>query len=238
MRPLPLLLLLSACLPLSLSAGPKPEPLPAGVFRGLLAGDGRPLVFVALNDRMTLAYDEAGGSLLHAWRGKVVPLDRGTVAAPAAAPGATARFRPEGLEYHRRDARSPWAVRGPKGNIPVTVGFAGAGLKGGLPSLRFTLRLAGGARVSVEETPMFDDHYGDAGLFRNFEVKGLPPGDTLRLDLSGRGLPATWGGGGDGGLAEAAGKTFLVQSADGETPLKVTWSDPAAGREPARGGGW
>ena len=69
-------------------------------------------------------------------------------------------------------------------------------------------------------------------------MAGLPAGTALRLDLGGTGLPESWGGGGDGALAEEEGRRCLVQGRDGLTPLKVTWSEAPAAGDPSFGGGW
>lgn len=198
-----------------------------GPFRGFLEGEPSPMIFLPAGKEMTLAYDERGGSLFLAWKGTADPL-----------PGPGNRFRPSGAVRHRRSASSPWSVRGPKGIIPVTVTFKSLRTRGPLTTLEWTLGLPGGRAVSVAETPAFDDHYGDAGLFREFAVAGLPEGATLRLDLTGTGLPESWGGGGDGALAEEEGRRLLVQSRDGMTPVKVTWSERPSPGDPAHGGGW
>lgn len=76
----------------------------------------------------------------------------------------------------------------------------------------------------VSERPEFDDHYGDNALFRNFEVTGIPAGMTLRLEVGGRGMAETWGGGATGQVIREGDRYFLLQELDGETPLKVSWS--------------
>lgn len=205
-------------------AAPAPSPKP---FRGFLEGEASPMIFLPAGKGMTLAYDERGGSLFLAWKGKAEAL-----------PGPGGRFKPAGAVCHRRTAASPWTVRGPKGIQPVTVTLKSLQAHGSLTALEWTLALPGGLRVAVVETPSYDDHYGDAGLFREFAVAGLPEGMTLRLDLTGTGMPESWGGGGEGALAEEEGRRFLVQSRDGTTPLKVNWSDAPASGDPAWGGGW
>lgn len=193
------------------------------VFRGELADEPGPVIIMTLNPQMSLAYDERGGSLLLAWKGK---------ADAVAGSGAIRQYKPSGPVYHRRANPTPWSLRGPKGDVPVTVAFEGAGPHGDLASLSWSLRLSDGRRITVRETPMFDDHYGDNGLFRTFTVAGIPKGMTLRLDLGGRGMAESWGGGGDGGLVEESGRRFLEQASDGTTPLKVTWSQPAGAADP------
>jgi hypothetical protein len=118
------------------------------------------------------------------------------------------------------------------------VRFEGISARGDLAALEWSLRLPDGRSIRVTEVPMYDDHYGDDGLFRNFEVNGIPAGHSVRLDLGGRGMPETWGGGADGGIAVEAGRRLLVQEADGQTPLKVTWSDPRAPGEAAPEASW
>lgn len=215
--------------------------LPPGVFLGSLEGEESPMVFLAFNKRMTAAYDERGGSLFLAWDGPAAPSANPT-AGPAQGPmppGTSAapvrRYAASGPVYHRRLNPSPWSVRGPKGNIPVTVAFAGVSAHGELAALSWTLRLPDGRKIAVREVPTFDNHYGDNGLFRTFTVTGIPAGMAVRLDLGGRGMEATWGGGGTGGVAEERGRPFFVQEADGESPLKVTWSAAPALGVPALG---
>lgn len=221
----PLFVLISA---FAAGAGSPGSPtLPDGVLRGLLAGDGTPCLFITLDPEMSLAYDELGGSLLLAWKGRPVP-DPSPGPAPA---GGRKTYRAEGAVYHRRSSRAPWEAIGPKGNQPVTVTFKGISERRSLRVIAWRLGLPGGKSVSVEEVPMFDDHYGDPGVFRNFTVTGLPPGLALRLSLAGRGLPETWGGGGEGGLQGSGDSLSFRQDRDGETPLKVTWS-PASGAAP------
>lgn len=38
--------------------------------------------------------------------------------------------------------------------------------------------------VTLSEPPVFDDHYGNPGLYRSFEMNGLPKGYELTLLLS------------------------------------------------------
>lgn len=197
--------------------------LDSWVFRGGLAGEQGPMILMVLNPQMSLAYDERGGSLLLAWKGK---------ADAVAGSGPIRNYKASGPVYHRRANPAPWSLRGPKGDVKVTVAFEGVAPLGELASLAWSLRLSDGRRISVRETPMFDDHYGDNGLFRNLAVAGIPKGMTLRLELDGRGMAETWGGGGDGGIVEEGGRRYLEQATDGETPLKVTWSRPAGAADP------
>jgi hypothetical protein len=213
------------CFSASSAASSPKAAAPAWAFRGILAGEEIPAVFLALNDGMSLAYDERGGSLLLAWKGKPVP------EAPSAGPspaGTLPRYRASGPVYHRRSASAPWSVGGPKGNIPVSISLQGVSAEGDLAAVTWRLSLPGKRIVTVKEVPMFDDHYGDPGVFRNFSVTGLPQGTSLRLSLAGRGMPVTWGGGGEGGLAGEGDSLAFVQGRDGETPLKATWSPEAA----------
>lgn len=193
------------------------------VFRGALAGEPGAFILMTLNPEMSLAYDERGGSLLLAWKGK---------ADAVAGSGAIREYKASGPVYHRRTNPSPWSLRGPKGDVPVTIAFEGVAPHGGLASLAWSLRLRDGRRISVRETPMFDDHYGDNGLFRTFTVAGIPKGMVLRLELGGSGMAEAWGGGGDGGIVEESGRKYLEQASDGSTPLKVTWSQPAGAADP------
>jgi hypothetical protein len=220
------------------------------VFRGSL--EGRPgLVFLALHIHMTVAYDTAGCSLFLAWKGKA---ETETGPMPAG-PGSAAwgpEYRAAGPVYHKRINPSPWSLRGPQGNVPVTVRMAAAEPAGEQARLEYILTFsAGGAAksakavkpikplkagkagrqgkaaqaIKVVETPEFDDHYGDNALFRTFEVTGIPAGMSLRLELGGRGMTETWGGGAVGRVEKEGDRFFLVQELDGATPLKVTWSE-------------
>jgi hypothetical protein len=240
-------------------AGPSSEASPpakdpaARVFRGILEGEASPMVFLAVGKSMVLAYDERGGSLFQAWNGKALPASgpgssaRSAGAAPKAGKGAlataspaasTTAFRASGAVFHRRTNARPWEVRGPGGKVKVTVALEGVSARGDLAALEWILRLPDGRSIRVTEVPMFDDHYGDEGLFRNFTVTGIPPGHSVRLDLDGRGMPETWGGGGDGGIVMEGGRRYFVQEADGQTPLKVTWSRPLEPGEAAPAASW
>jgi hypothetical protein len=220
--PAPAAFLALACL-----SAPGARAAPAQAFRGFLESEASPMIFLPAGTGMTLAYDVRGGSLFLAWKGRAEPV-----------PGPGGGYRAAGTVYHRRASAYPWSVRGPKGILPVTVALKGLKSRGSLAVLEWELGLPGGRKVRVTELPRYDDHYGDPGLFREFEVAGLPEGMALRLDLTGTGLPESWGGGGDGALAEEDGRRLLVQSRDGTTPLKVNWSDHPASGDPALGGGW
>ena len=218
------------------AVGEPPRGAPAPwVFRGLL--DDKPVIFMILRPDMTLAYDEAGCSLYRAWKGGPRLLDE-----PAA--GSARAYRADGADYHIRRSASPWSVRGPSGNVPVTVRFEGltgeggtAGLAPGKPmpgniidkqmavTLNYSLLLPGGGRIRVRETPAFEDHYGDRGIFRRISMFGIPPRLEVRLQLSGKGMPESWGGGANGAPRQEAGVWLLFQAEDGEAPLKVTWSE-------------
>jgi hypothetical protein len=211
------------------------------VFRGSL--EGRPgLVFLALHTHMTVAYDTAGCSLFLAWKGGA---ETETGPMPAA-PGSVdwgPEYRAAGPVYHKRINPSPWTLRGPQGNVPVTVRLAAAEPAGEQARLEYVLTVgAGGAAkplkagkaggkgkaaqaIKVVETPEFDDHYGDNALFRTFEVTGIPAGMSLRLELGGRGMTETWGGGAVGRVEREGDRFYLAQELDGATPLKVTWSE-------------
>lgn len=256
-----LALLAVAALPSAVLPGqaPRAVPSPGSVasadapsspaFRGFLEGEASPMVFLAIAEGMTLAYDEQGGSLFLAWNGKARPASGpgpspGPAGAPVRAgkslpvPASTAVYRASGDVYHRRTRPRPWEVRGPGGKVEAAVRFEGISARGDLAALEWSLRLPGGRIIRVTEVPMFDDHYGDEGLFRNFTVTGIPPGHSLRLDLEGRGMAETWGGGGDGGMVVEEGRRAMVQEADGQTPLKVTWSRPAAPGSAAPAASW
>lgn len=223
---LPVTRIAAACLAAALAAqaGPAAANRP---FRGFLEGEASPMIFLPAGKGMTFAYDERGGSLFLAWKGRAEAL-----------PGPGNRFRPSGAVCHRRSAAFPWSVRGPEGIKPITVTLKSLKAEGPLATLEWNLKLPGGRSVSVAETPAFDDHYGDPGLFREFAVAGLPDGTALRLDLTGTGLPESWGGGGDGALADEEGRRVLIQDRDGTTPLKVTWSEVPSPGDPAFDGGW
>ena len=187
------------------------------LFHGAL--EGRPgMVFLALHKQMTVAYDRKGCSLFEAWKGAAVPE---TGPSPA---GLGEDFRPAGAIYHKRTNPAPWSVTGPKGNVPVTVRMAADTVEGEQARLEYVLSLPGGKRIRVRETPEFDDHYGDNALFRNFEVTGIPAGMALRLEVDGRGMTETWGGGAVGRVEKEGTRYFFIQELDGETPIKVTWS--------------
>jgi hypothetical protein len=218
---LPLMFLLMPAGPAS--AGRPRDPW---VFRGSLP-DKTGLIFLALHKEMTVAYDEEGCSLFLAWNGPAERPSGPAATGPQPSDGSAPEYRAAGAVYHRRRNGSPWSARGPQGNIPVTPEFLAARIEGGRVVFAYALTLRGGSVVSINETPEFDDHYGDKALFRNFEVTGIPAGVSIRLEIGGvpgKGMAETWGGGAAGRIVEEEGRRFLIQDVDGATPIKATWS--------------
>ena len=96
-------------------------------------------------------------------------------------------------------------------------------------TLRYRLHLAGGAVVSVEETPEARPPLsGPPKLERKFAVSGIPAGTTVSLRLSGDAAWSTyaesWALSGGGALRTTAGVTYLDLAADGTATVTATWT--------------
>lgn len=181
----------------------------SSVFRGALP-DRPGLIFMALHPEMTAAYDGKTGVLFQATH----PVN--------------------GLVYHRQSRLNLWSVRNIKGVVSAKPKFDKVIQVEGHTALRTILRLPEGRKITIVEMPGFDNHYGDNALLRNITITGIPPGYTVTLALSGDVAGEIWGGGGMGQLSESKeGKWSLIQSQDGESPLKVTWPGPKTESEKA-----
>jgi len=203
-----------------LRSWPAAQPLQdSSVFQGGIP-DRSGLIFMALHPEMTVAYDGKTGALFKAWKGRA---ERSMETAPT----NESFYRVKGPFYYRQNSSNPWTVRNKKGEVLVTPKFDKVIQVEGHSALRTFLHLPQGRKITVLEFPGFDDHYGDNALRRNFSFAGIPPGFTVNLILSGEGMAEIWGGGGAGQLEKSPqGQWRLVQSEDGESPLKVTWSEP------------
>ncbi len=195
------------------------------IFRGRI--EGRAVTLLALHREMTVVFDEVGCAVFLVWKGDAVPKAAGNVRkAPEGSENSLPEYLPNGPIYYRRISDSPWSLRGPQGNIPVTVHFQFVRQTEAHAEFEYGIEVKGGAMILVRELPEFDDHYGQNGLFRNFTVTGIPTGDTLRLDMDGQGMPDTWGGGATGRVVVDGPHRFWEQETDGSTPIKVTWTQP------------
>ncbi len=96
-------------------------------------------------------------------------------------------------------------------------------------TLRYQLRLAGGAIVLVEETPeALPQTTGAPKLERRFAVTGLPAGTTVSLRLSGDPAWSTytesWNRTGVGALRTTGGVTYLDFAANGTATVTSSWT--------------
>lgn len=124
-----------------------------------------------------------------------------------------------------------WTAENPQGAVGVTPNWLGYRTlnRDDAVSLRYALRLAGGAVITVEETPEARPQVsGPPQLERVFAVSGIPAGTTVSLRLSGD--PAgsahaeSWAVSGAGSLRTVAGVTYLDLTADGTATVTATWT--------------
>jgi hypothetical protein len=196
------------------------------VFEGAL--EGQPGMVFYPTGKLTLAYHRPTCSLRLTWAGHAVRQ-------PGPQPASGILYSIAGKILHRQRPGSVWSVRkGNRGAVPVAADFLEAYRPQGRLTLVYLLKMPGGQPVRVEETPEFDDHYGDPALRREFTLTGIPAGHRVELLLSGKAPAETWGGGGAGRLEQdREGRWMLVQAQDGSTPLKVSWPVKNSGAYPS-----
>ena len=84
---------------------------------------------------------------------------------------------------------------------------------------------ADGKSIRVDESPAYDDHYGDVALRQEFRFQGIEPGMLVSVRLGGKAYAwhELWSLSANGALTGAPGAETLVTGDDGVSAVKLTF---------------
>ncbi len=149
-------------------------------------------------------------------------------------PNAKLRFSSQGGQFANITLEGEyegWTAADAQGAVAATPNWLGYRTlnRDEAVTLRYQLRLAGGAVVTVEETPeALPQISGPPRLERKFAVSGIPAGTTVSLRLGGdpawSSYTESWSVSGTGALRTSAGITYLDLTADGAATVTASWT--------------
>jgi len=149
-------------------------------------------------------------------------------------PTARLRFTSQGGQFANITLEGEyqgWTAANAQGAVSVTPNWRGYRTlnRDEAVTLRYELRLAGGASVAIEETPeALPQISGPPRLERKFAATGIPAGTTVSLRLGGDPAWSTytesWTRSGAGALRTTGGVTYLDLTADGTATVTASWT--------------
>ncbi len=149
-------------------------------------------------------------------------------------PNARLRFTSNGGQFANITLEGEyegWTAADSQGAVAVSPNWLGYRTlnRDDAVTLRYELRLAGEAVVTVEESPEARPQLsGPPRLERTFAVAGIPAGTTVSLRLSGdpawSSYAESWAVSGTGALRTDGGATYLDLGADGTATVTASWT--------------
>ncbi len=191
--------------------------LPDWIRSGSLE-DRSHMILINLHPELTVAYDRNLCDLYLAY-GDEIREEQGPT------PRGRKLFRPVEPIYHEKTAAMGWRRREQGKNIEVPCRNFTLIPEGREVKITYSLKLSKGREVKVEERIFHDNHYGDNGLARNFNLEGLDTAqDTLFLHLGGPVSEESLSISGNGRLEGKGATAVFLTNLNGYTGLKWTWS--------------
>ncbi len=204
-----------------------PRKIGPRLYRGDLDGRRGLLFYAASPSALTVVYDTVRCGLYEVWRGPVPVPDTGAAAVAAAEkPAADAPYGPQGPLCHRQQADTLWRVSNAGVTLAARPRFLGLDQdSSGYLSLHYALDLADGKSIRVDESPAYDDHYGDVALRQEFRFQGIEPGMLVSVRLGGEAYAwhELWSLSANGALTGGPGAETLVTGDDGVSAVKLTF---------------
>ena len=219
------------------------RPITQWAQRGVMVGKGR-ILFLALTNNVTLAYETQNCGLYMAWDGGLEDGNSFYDHQGGGNHGAT--IYPKGTVMHRQSSSNAdaitraqetrgkthttpntpplkiWTLLNGNSEVNTTLDYRGYTMDNTANTVTLMYHIkAGNNTIEVRETP---NASGNAKtVTRNFVISGLPQGQTLRLKLDGESGSESWTADGVGAVAAVGGKDHVTFSGNGNSTVVGNW---------------